>query len=106
MATIIAFCVTQHSQIFFLEIEFNKMRFINYTIPRLCSTYAVAAIAGPDRDQDQESTSVQDIFTFTMNVCEVQLLIRSIKGLVCPSEKSNRQFFPEEFNKKKYHKVS
>ena len=51
MATISAFRVTQHSQIpgarffhFSLEIEFNAMRFINYTVPRLCSTYAVATI--------------------------------------------------------------
>ena len=29
---------------FSLEIEFNALRFINYTIPRLCSTYAVATI--------------------------------------------------------------
>ena len=29
---------------FSLEIEFNALRFINYTIPRLCSTYAVAAL--------------------------------------------------------------
>ena len=35
MATISAFRITQHSQIFSLslEIEFNAMRFINYTIP-------------------------------------------------------------------------
>ena len=48
MAAISAFRVTQHSQIFFhfsLEIEFNALRFINYTIPRLCSVYAVATIA-------------------------------------------------------------
>ena len=46
MATISAFHVTQHSQIFslFLEIEFNAIRFINYTIPRLRSTYSVATI--------------------------------------------------------------
>ena len=31
---------------FSLEIEFNALRFISYTIPRLCSTYAVAAIYG------------------------------------------------------------
>ena len=29
---------------FSLEIEFNALRFINYTIPRLCSTYAVATL--------------------------------------------------------------
>ena len=29
---------------FYLEIEFNALRFINYTIPRLCSTYAVATL--------------------------------------------------------------
>ena len=28
----------------FLEIEFNALRFINDTIPRLCSTYAVATL--------------------------------------------------------------
>ena len=50
--------------------------------------------ASSDWDQDQESTSVQDIFTFTMNVCE---------GLMYPSEKSNEQTFSEEFNKNKYH---
>ena len=46
MAAISAFRVTQHSQTFHfsLEIEFNALRFINYTIPRLCSTYAVATI--------------------------------------------------------------
>ena len=46
MAAISAFRVTQHSQIFHfsLEIEFNALRFINYTIPSLCSTYAVATI--------------------------------------------------------------
>ena len=44
MAAISAFGVTQHSQIFHfsLEIEFNALRFINYTISRLCSAYAVA----------------------------------------------------------------
>ena len=31
---------------FSLETEFNASRFINYTIPRLCSTYAVATWAG------------------------------------------------------------
>ena len=46
MAAISAFRVTQHSQIFHfsLETEFNALCFINYTIPRLCSTYAVATI--------------------------------------------------------------
>ena len=46
MAAISAFRVTQHIQIFHfsLEIEFNALRFINYTIPRLCSTNAVATI--------------------------------------------------------------
>ena len=29
---------------FSLETEFNALRFINYTLPRLCSTYAVATI--------------------------------------------------------------
>ena len=61
----------------------------------------LSRLAGPDQDQDQESTSVQDTFIFTMNVCQVELLIRSTKGLVCPSEKSNRQIFSEEFNEKK-----
>ena len=44
MAANSAFGVTQHNQIFHfsLEIEFNALRFINYTISRLCSTYAVA----------------------------------------------------------------
>ena len=48
MAAISPFGVTQHSQIFHfsLETEFNALRFINYTIPRLCSTYAVATIGG------------------------------------------------------------
>ena len=47
MAAISAFGVTERSQIFHfsLETEFNALRFINYTIPRLCSTYAVATIA-------------------------------------------------------------
>ena len=46
MAECSAFRVMQHSQIFHfsLEIEFNALRFINYTIPRLCSTYAVATL--------------------------------------------------------------
>ena len=46
MAAITGFRVTQHSQIFHcsLEIEINALRFINYTIPRLCSTYAVATL--------------------------------------------------------------
>ena len=47
MAAISAFRVTQHSQIFFhfsSEIEFNALRFINYIIPRLCSTYTVATL--------------------------------------------------------------
>ena len=41
IAAISAFGVTQHSQLFHfsLEIEFNALRFINYTIPRLSSTY-------------------------------------------------------------------
>ena len=30
---------------FSLEIEFNALHFINYTIPRLCSTYAVATLS-------------------------------------------------------------
>ena len=52
MAAINAFRVTQHSQIFHfsLEIEFNALRFINYTIPRPCSTYAVATIVKIIRD--------------------------------------------------------
>ena len=29
---------------FSLEIEFNALHFINYTIPRLCSTYAMATL--------------------------------------------------------------
>ena len=46
MISISAFRVTQHNQIFSLslEIEFNALRFINYTSPRLCSTYAVATV--------------------------------------------------------------
>ena len=38
----------QHGQIFHfsLEIEFNALRFINYPIPRLCSTYVVATFLG------------------------------------------------------------
>ena len=46
MAACSAFRVMQHSQIFHfsLEIEFNAFRFINYTIPRLCSTYAVTTL--------------------------------------------------------------
>ena len=46
MAAISTFGVTQHSQIcsLFLKTEFNALHFINYTIPRLCSTYAVATI--------------------------------------------------------------
>ena len=47
MAAISAFRVTQHIARFFhfsLEVESNALRFINYTIPRLCSNYAVATI--------------------------------------------------------------
>ena len=57
MAAISAFRVTQHSQFFHfsLEIEFNVLRFINYTIPRLCSTYAVATI--PPQYSVQASTA-------------------------------------------------
>ena len=46
MAAISAFGVTQHGQIFHfsLEIEFNTLYFINYTIPRLCSTYTMATL--------------------------------------------------------------
>ena len=38
-----AFRVTRHTWIFpvSLEIEFNAVRFINYTISKLCSTFAV-----------------------------------------------------------------
>ena len=46
MAAISAFRGMQHSQFFHfsLEIEFNALRFMNYTIPRLSSTYALATI--------------------------------------------------------------
>ena len=46
MTAISAFRVAQHSQSFHfsLEIEFNVLRFINHTIPTLCSTYAVATL--------------------------------------------------------------
>ena len=46
MTAFSTFRVTQYSQIFHfsLEVEFNALRFINYTIPTLCSTYAVATI--------------------------------------------------------------
>ena len=54
MATISAFRVTQHNQIFHfsLEIEFTALRFINYTIPMLCSTYAVATLAAESIGHD------------------------------------------------------
>ena len=47
MAAISAFGVTQLARFFHFssETEFNTLRLINYTIPRLCSTYAVATIA-------------------------------------------------------------
>ena len=47
MAAISAFGVTQHSQIFHfsLEIEFNALHFIKFTIPRLCSTYTMATLS-------------------------------------------------------------
>ena len=47
MVAISTFRVTQHSQFFHfsLQIEFNALRFINYTIRRLCSTYVVATLA-------------------------------------------------------------
>ena len=41
-------CCTRNIARFFhfsLEIGFNPLRFINYTIPRLCLTYAVATLA-------------------------------------------------------------
>ena len=46
MAAISAFRVTQHSQIFNFssEIKFNALSFINYTIPWIYSTYAVATL--------------------------------------------------------------
>ena len=40
------------------ETEFNALRFINYTIPRLCSTYAVATIEG-----------------FNMLLCQIRLIL-------------------------------
>ena len=48
-------------------------------------------LAGSDREQDKESTSVQDTFTLTNTVYEVALLITPTNGLVCHSEKFNRQ---------------
>ena len=46
MATIITFVSRSIARFFHfsLEIEFSAMRFTNYTIPRLHSTYAVANI--------------------------------------------------------------
>ena len=64
------------------------------------SSTMLSRLAGPDLKSLHLSG---DTFTLTMKVCEVELLIRSTKGLVCPSEKSNQQIFYEEFNKKKYH---
>ena len=67
MAAISAFGVTQHSQIcrffhFSLEIEFNALRFINYTIPRFCSTYAVATLGTGSvaKVVKQETSKVQE----------------------------------------------
>ena len=47
MAAISAFGVTNIASFcpFSLETEFNALHFINYTIPGLCSIYAVATIA-------------------------------------------------------------
>ena len=42
---------------FSLEIEFNALRFINYTIPRLCSTYAVA-ILGEIKNVSKLATTI------------------------------------------------
>ena len=47
MTAVSASGVTRNIARFFhfsLEIEFNALRFINYTIPRLCSIYAVATL--------------------------------------------------------------
>ena len=51
----------------------------------------------PDREQDKESKSIQDTFTLIMKVCEVEFLITPVEGLVCPSEKFNRQTFSAVF---------
>ena len=53
MAAISAFRVTQHSQIFHfsLDIEFNALRFVNYTVPKFCSTYAVATLVERNRSR-------------------------------------------------------
>ena len=60
----------------------------------------LSRLAGPDRDQSKVY-----IWPGYFHIChERLLLIRSTRGLVCPSEKSNRQFLFEEFNKKKYNK--
>ena len=59
MAAISAFRVTQHRQIFSLslEIKFNALRFINYTIPRLCSTYVAATKARFPKEVNQQKKS-------------------------------------------------
>ena len=38
---------------FSLEIEFNALRFINYTIPRLCSIYVVATLYINDKEDNE-----------------------------------------------------
>ena len=48
MAAISTFRVTQHSQIFHLslETEINALQFVNYTVLRFRSIYAVAILLG------------------------------------------------------------
>ena len=69
----------------------NKRNTFSYTM--------LSRLTSPDRDLDQESTSIRDTFTCTMNVCGVELLIRSTKKNLMD------KFFSEEFNKnrKKYY---
>ena len=53
----------------------------------------LSLLAGSDREQDKESTFIQDTFALTMKLREVELLITPTNGLVCHSEKFYRQAF-------------
>ena len=55
------------------EIEFNALRFFNYTIPRLCSTYAVATIT-----TSLDHLSIRNLL--------IHIDLRAILGLCSPQD--------------------
>ena len=61
-----------------LETEFNALRFINYTIPRLCSTYAVATI---DNIRPQQFWSLTDQDPDLVRHLRVQVRLMGNLGL-------------------------